>query len=48
MSDSLYAQENVIQFPVRCAVERDARRQTRYDALINELQAARAGKGMAS
>jgi two-component system, sensor histidine kinase PdtaS len=42
MSDSLYAQENVIQFPVRCAVERDARRQTRYDALINELQAAHA------
>src|SRR6478752_10020134 len=42
MSDSIYARENVIQFPVRRAVKRDARRQTQYDALINQLQAAHA------
>jgi len=42
MSDSIYARENVIQFPVRRAVEHDARRQTQYDALIDELQAAHA------
>jgi hypothetical protein len=40
MSDSIYAGENVIQFPVRRAVKRDARRQTQYDALIDQLQAA--------
>ena len=39
MSDSIYARENVIQFPVRRAVKRDARRQTQYDALIDQLQA---------
>jgi hypothetical protein len=38
MSDSIYARENVIQFPVRQAVKRDARRQTQYDAVsINHL-----------
>jgi hypothetical protein len=42
MSDSIYARENVIQFPVRRAVKRDARRQTQYDALIDQLQAAHA------
>src|SRR6476646_973388 len=42
MSYSIYARENVIQFPVRRAVKRDARRQTQYDALIDQLQAAHA------
>ena len=42
MIDSIYARENVIQFPVRRAVKRDARRQTQYDALIDQLQAAHA------
>ena len=42
MSDSIYARENVIQFPVRRAVKRDARPQTQYDALIDQLQAAHA------
>ena len=42
MSDSIYARENVTQFPVRQAVKRDARRQTQYDALIDQLQAAHA------
>ena len=42
MSDPIYARENVIQFPVRRAVKRDARRQTQYDALIDQLQAAHA------
>ena len=40
MSDSIYARENVIQFPVRRALKRDARRQTQYDVLIDQLQAA--------
>ena len=40
MSDSIYAQRNVFQFPGRRAIERDARRQTQYDAISSELQAA--------
>jgi hypothetical protein len=48
MSDSVYAQGTVFQFPGGRAVEREARRQTQYDALTSELQAARAGEGMAS
>ena len=42
VGNSIYARENVIQFPVRQAVKRDARRQTQYDALIDQLQAAHA------
>ena len=42
MSDSIYARGTVFQFPGRRAVEREGRRQTQYDALTSELQAARA------
>jgi two-component sensor histidine kinase len=42
MSDSVYALGTVFQFPGGRAVEREARRQTQYDALTSELQAARA------
>jgi two-component system, sensor histidine kinase PdtaS len=40
MSDSVYAQRNVFQFSGRRAIEHDARRQTQYDAIGSELQAA--------
>jgi two-component sensor histidine kinase len=42
MSDSIYVQGTVLRFPGSRAVERDARRQTQYDAITSELQAARA------
>ena len=42
MSDSIYVQGTVLRFPGGRAVERDTRRQTQYDAIISELQAARA------
>jgi two-component sensor histidine kinase len=42
MRDSIYVQGTVLRFPGGRAVKRDARRQTQYDAIISELQAARA------
>ena len=42
MSDSIYVQGTVLRFPGGRTVERDARRQTQYDAITSELQAARA------
>ena len=41
MSDSIYVQGTVLRFPGSRAVERDSR-QTQYDAITSELQAARA------
>ena len=42
MSDSISAQETILQFPWRRAIEPDSREQTRHDALTAELQVARA------
>jgi two-component sensor histidine kinase len=42
MSDSVSAQESVLQFPWARAIGRGAREQTQNDALIAELQASRA------
>jgi two-component sensor histidine kinase len=43
MSDSISAQETILQFPWgRAALEPDLREQTRHDALTAELQVARA------
>ena len=43
MSDSISAQETILQFPRgRAALESDSREQTRHDALTAELQVARA------
>ena len=43
MSDSIPAQETILQFPWgRAALESDSREQTRHDALTAELQVARA------